>query len=83
MGRGSAPTPPVPVPIRRDAVRTSSEDPSWKPFVVLPVTAAAGMMRVGTDVGGYWRIGGEPHQAAQIPPHDGHPALRSTAGWWL
>jgi hypothetical protein len=23
-----------------------------------------------------------PH-ALRIPPRDGHPALRSTAGWWL
>src|SRR5215813_2996168 len=23
-----------------------------------------------------------PH-ALRIPPHDGHPALRRTAGWWL
>ena len=28
------------------------------------------------------RPGTSPH-ALRIPPHDGHPALRRTAGWWL
>jgi hypothetical protein len=32
---------PSPVPIRRDAILPSHEDPLWKPFVVLPVSAAA------------------------------------------
>jgi hypothetical protein len=36
---------PVPVPILHDAVRTYHEDSSRKPFVVLPVTAAAEMIR--------------------------------------
>ncbi len=49
---------PAPVPIRRDAVDTFYEDPSCKPFVVLPVSAAAGMARGGgwepteADIGG-------------------------------
>ena len=49
---------PASVPIGRDALNTFNEDPSAKPFVVLPVSAAAGMIRgrewepAEADIGG-------------------------------
>jgi hypothetical protein len=49
---------PAPVPSGRDALRTFDEDPSSKPFVVLPVSAAAEMIRgrewkpADADIGG-------------------------------
>lgn len=42
---GPVPSLPVPDPIRDDGVRTFHEDSSRKPFVVLPVRAAAEMIR--------------------------------------